>query len=67
MRKTVSASASILMGVHALAPLNSNFFCRRAAGLERDVHVADHKTADQLMGWLKQNGFEARHEDDHDH
>ncbi|MCS7466342.1 hypothetical protein NZK35_06590 [Stieleria sp. ICT_E10.1] len=34
----------------------------------RDVHVANHKTADQLMGWLKQNGFETRHEyGDHDH
>ncbi len=33
----------------------------------RDVHVADHATADQLTGWLKQNGFEAQHEDDHDH
>jgi hypothetical protein len=28
----------------------------------RDVHVADHGKADQLMGWLNQNGFEVRHE-----
>lgn len=28
----------------------------------RDVHFADHGTADQWMGWLKQNGFETRHE-----
>lgn len=34
----------------------------------RDVHVADHQTAEQLMGWLKQNGFETHHEHgDHDH
>ena len=28
----------------------------------RDVHVADHSNADQLMAWLKKNGFEVRHE-----
>ncbi|MGV3484850.1 MAG: hypothetical protein ACO1RT_10575 [Planctomycetaceae bacterium] len=28
----------------------------------RDVHFADHKSADQWMSWLKQNGFETRHE-----
>ncbi|TWU39857.1 hypothetical protein Q31b_31720 [Novipirellula aureliae] len=28
----------------------------------RDIHVADHNTADQWMGWLKQNGFETQHE-----
>lgn len=28
----------------------------------RDVHFADHKAADEWMGWLKQNGFETRHE-----
>ena len=34
----------------------------------RDVHVADHKIAEQLVGWLKQNGFETHHDDgDHDH
>ena len=29
----------------------------------RDVHLADHAAADQLMGWLKQQGFETQHED----
>jgi hypothetical protein len=28
----------------------------------RDVHVANHAQADQLMNWLKQNGFETHHE-----
>ncbi|MDV6031447.1 MAG: hypothetical protein F9B45_15385 [Phycisphaera sp. RhM] len=28
----------------------------------RDVHLADHAAADQLMGWLKQQGFETQHE-----
>jgi hypothetical protein len=29
----------------------------------RDVHLADHAAADQLMGWLKQQGFETQHEE----
>ena len=28
----------------------------------RDVHLASHDDADRLMGWLKQYGFEVRHE-----
>ena len=28
----------------------------------RDIHLADHAAADQWTNWLKQNGFEARHE-----
>lgn len=28
----------------------------------RDAHLASHDDADKLMGWLKRNGFEVRHE-----
>ncbi len=28
----------------------------------RDIHLADHAAAGQWTNWLKQNGFEARHE-----
>lgn len=28
----------------------------------REVHLASHNDADNLMAWLKQNGFEVRHE-----
>ncbi len=28
----------------------------------RDIHLADHSAAEQWMNWLKQNGFEAKHE-----
>ncbi len=32
------------------------------APIWRDIHLADHKTADQWMNWLKANGFETQHE-----
>jgi hypothetical protein len=28
----------------------------------RDIHLPDHASAEQWMGWLKQNGFEVKHQ-----
>jgi len=40
---------------------HSGFYFR--APTWRDIHLADHATAEQWVAWLKQNGFETKHSD----
>jgi hypothetical protein len=35
--------------------------------LWKDIHFADHETAEQWIAWLEGHDFEVRHEHDHDH